>query len=760
MQRKEKYISLLWIYICHLTFIELKNFKIKSYLYKFFEMRLLLVIILLACVSLTEAQQLSVKSFRKLENDLSARGSEGRTDQNGDRCAIIKIVTTESGFDFDPDALGSMGSIQKKGEIWLYVPYGARRLTIRHAQLGMLRDYAYPERIEKAGVYELVLTTGRVETVVHEMVDMDYLVIRPDPAEAQVYIDEVYESGKGGVVQKFVSWGKHTYRVEHPLYHTEAGQVEVSSSGKKELAIKLRPAFGSVEINSFPESGAEVYIDGEQVGVTPYRGDRLKSGEHRIRVLQAMYQPSEKVVTVRDNETSVVSLELQPNFGLLTFTSDPSSEIWVNNELKGQGSWSGRLNAGNYLLEVRRERHRSVRQTLTVKAGEKRTVALDSPSPIYGMLNITSSPEDALIRLNGQEYGRTPALLRDILIGTYTLELKKEGGARVSQLITVDEGKVLPVHLTLSSSRSVTLQTDREGDILYVDEKRVGVSPQTLDLSYGIYTIRAERGELRMERQLEVTETGGESIVTLDFGLLLQIRWSSSVTPKQKEILRRLVGNMVKVNGGRFKMGGTSEQGNDVSDDEKPVHEVTLSDYYIGKYEVRQSEWEAVMGNNPSGFKGADLPVECVSWSDCHKFIQRLNALTGLGFKLPTEAQWEYAARGGRLSKGYKYSGSNDLEEVGWYASNSGGCAHPVAQKRPNELGLYDMSGNVWEWCEDWYGGYRVTSQSDPLGAASGSSRVSRGGSWGGGAGGCRVSIRYDDVPRSCNNCLGFRLVY
>jgi len=131
-------------------------------------MKFLLFVILVMSVSLAEAQQLSVKSFRKLENDLSARGSEGRTDQNGDRCAIIKIVTTESGFDFDPDALGSMGSIQKKGEIWLYVPYGARRLTIRHAQLGMLRDYAYPERIEKACVYELVLTTGRVRTVVEE----------------------------------------------------------------------------------------------------------------------------------------------------------------------------------------------------------------------------------------------------------------------------------------------------------------------------------------------------------------------------------------------------------------------------------------------------------------------------------------------------------------------------------------------------------------------------------------------------------------
>ena len=238
----------------------------------------------------------------------------------------------------------------------------------------------------------------------------------------------------------------------------------------------------------------------------------------------------------------------------------------------------------------------------------------------------------------------------------------------------------------------------------------------------------------------------------------LLINWSSSVTPKQKEVLSRLVGNMVQVKGGRFQMGGTPEQGSDAYNNEKPVHEVTLSDYYMGKYEVRQSEWEAVMGNNPSRFKGADLPVEQVSWEDCHEFIGRLNALTGLSFKLPTEAQWEYAARGGSLSKGYKFSGSNDLEEVGWYGSNSGNYTHRVGEKQPNELGLYDMSGNVWEWCEDKYGEYNITSQSDPLGAAKGSQWVYRGGCWCFEASYCRVSFRAHD-PGNRYYSVGLRLV-
>ena len=739
-------------------------------------MRTLFLSILLLLSGWVEAQQLSVKSFRKLENDLSARGSEGRTDQNGDKCAIIKVVTNEKGFVFEPDALGLVGSVGKTSEIWLYVPYGAKRLTIKHPELGMLRDYAYPERIEKACVYELVLTTGRVRTVVEEEIGGQWLVLTTEPEEAMVYIDEVYEAGESGRVQKFLPLGRHTYRVDYALYHPEAGQVELISGERTELKVRLRPAFGYVEVTSEPESGARVLIDGEEVGETPYRSDRLKSGEHRIEVLKAMYAPASQMVTVTDGHTLPVGMQLSANYGTLTFQTDASSEIWINNEKKGEGSWSGRLNAGIYILEVRRPFHRSVRQSLEVKAGDVRTLSLGSPEPIYGILNISSSPGDAEIWIDGRSYGTTPRILKDILIGEHTLELKKEGCARASQLINVEEGKILPVHLTLSSGCSVILQTDREGDILYVDGKRVGVSPQRLELSYGVHTIRAERGEQHTEKELEVTETGGESVVTLGFGLLSQIRWSSSVTPKQKEILSRLVGNMVKVDGGRFQMGATSEQGSDANSKEKPVHEVTLSDYYMGKYEVRQSEWEVVMGSNPSRFKGEDLPVEQVSWEDCHEFIGRLNALTGLNFKLPTEAQWEYAARGGRLSKGYKYSGSNNLGEVGWYWENSGDrvltgewkikkvdrnhCrTHRVGEKQPNELGLYDMSGNVYEWCEDWYGGYSVTSQRDPLGATSGSNRVYRGGGWISVAWYCRVSIRNSGVPGDRYNYLGFRLV-
>ena len=215
---------------------------------------------------------------------------------------------------------------------------------------------------------------------------------------------------------------------------------------------------------------------------------------------------------------------------------------------------------------------------------------------------------------------------------------------------------------------------------------------------------------------------------------------------------------MVPVEGGTFTMGATSEQGSDVSDDEKPAHQVTLSDYYIGQTEVTQALWKAVMGSNPSDSKGDNLPVEQVSWDDCQVFIQNLNQLTGKQFRLPTEAEWEYAARGGRKSRGYKYAGGNDIGLVAWYTGNSGNETHTVATKQANELGVYDMSGNVWEWCSDRYGDYQSSSQSDPQRPSLGSCRVNRGGSCYCNAGDCRVSYRFFGTPDFRYNDLGLRL--
>lgn len=227
------------------------------------------------------------------------------------------------------------------------------------------------------------------------------------------------------------------------------------------------------------------------------------------------------------------------------------------------------------------------------------------------------------------------------------------------------------------------------------------------------------------------------------------IRWASGVTDGQKNILRTLIGNMVYVEGGTFRMGSDDS---DAYSDEKPVHQESVGSFFINRYEVTQKEWQAVMNNNPSNFKGDNLPVECVSWDDCQKFIRKLNELTGLSFRLPTEPEWEYAAKGGTRSRNYKYSGSNSIGEVAWYDGNSGSKTHAVGTKSANELGLYDMSGNVWEWTASvWCSDYNS--------ARTGSIRVRRGGSWYSYAGYCRSSCRYYDAPDCRDSILGLRLV-
>ena len=210
---------------------------------------------------------------------------------------------------------------------------------------------------------------------------------------------------------------------------------------------------------------------------------------------------------------------------------------------------------------------------------------------------------------------------------------------------------------------------------------------------------------------------------------------------------------MIAVDGGTFEMGKSAD-GNNVT----PVHSVTLSSYSIGETEVTQALWKAVMGTNPSNNEGDNLPVEMVSWNDCQTFITMLNQLTGKTFRLPTEAEWEFAAKGGTKSKGYTYSGTNTIGDVAWYDDNSSSKTHPVATKQANELGIYDMNGNVWEWCQDWYGNYSSSAQTNPKGPSSGSGRVARGGGWFNFARYCRTANRLSHTPTHSDSFLGFRL--
>lgn len=332
-----------------------------------------------------------------------------------------------------------------------------------------------------------------------------------------------------------------------------------------------------------------------------------------------------------------------------------------------------------------------------------------------------------------------------------------------------EAGKVEP---TIASKAEVEEETARQGKG-NGKKNRIGVLVAVVMVVIVVLTTvgglvqqsnRREKAEREREQVAIAERARQDSIADAQAEMQRQAREAEARRRATSNRTIR-VGNvsfeMVYVQGGTFQMGATAEQGSDAYGDEKPVHSVTLSDFHIGKYEVTQGLWKEVMGENPSYNKAGDnYPVEMVSWEDCQRFIERLNSRTGLRFRLPTEAEWEYAARGGRKSRGYKYSGSTyDLGSVAWYEGNSGNRTHPVGQKQANELGLYDMSGNVYEWCYDWYGRYSSSSQRNPSGPASGANRVLRGGSYNHDARFCRVSYRNDFDPGNRRSIRGLRLV-
>ena len=421
---------------------------------KIFQRGLVFIFLIIFGLSGTglSAQNISVKSFRLLETDLTANTAGTlKKDQNNETAALIKVVTTETGFVFDGGMLGIVGTTQRAGEIWVYVPPKSRKITISHPQLGLLRDYFYPIPIEAGRTYEMVLATGRVTTVVQENAGGQYLVMKVSPSNAEVSIDEVPYEVENDEVTVFLKYGKHTYRVSAALHEPEAGQIDMGNT-KKEMAVTLRPAYGLLQIESDP-TGAEVYIDGdyESAGTTPFTSKRLVPGQHRLLFKRAEYKNHALDITVPgDGSTQPVRATLPPNFALTTITAAGNADIYVNDERKGNGRWSGRLTTGLYTIEARKASHYPTRQTVEITAGEPQHIDLPAPVPRYGSLNVSTRPSGATVAIDGVTLpGTTPNIYTDILIGDHTFTLTKPGCAPVEQRITVEEGQVLPLDFTL-----------------------------------------------------------------------------------------------------------------------------------------------------------------------------------------------------------------------------------------------------------------------------------------------------------------------
>ena len=464
------------------------------------------------------AQNISVKDFRLLETDLTANtAGTMKRDQNNEVAALIKIVTTETGFVFDGGMLGTVATVQKTGEIWLYVPQKARKITISHQQLGVLRDYYYPCTIEAGRTYEMILSTGKVTTIVQEDAGGQYVAMTLTPANAEVYIDDILTEVSGGTVSKLLKYGKHTYRITAPLYETEVGQFDISSHGRTDLKIALRPAYGQLQLTSTPP-GAEVYIDDDYkpAGTTPFTTERLPKGKHTLQFRLSSYKPLKQTVdVVGDASVQTISATLEPNFAEVSVQAPGNADIYINQELKGSGRWSGRLNTGLYTVEARKESHYPTRKTVDIRAGETTEILLEAPVPRYGSININTTPIGAKAYIDGELLGETPNIFRNILVGTRTLRVEKNGYVAETRAVTIEEGKVTPLDLTLQNGGSVTIHSHVPGTEVFVDGTHVGNAPCTYTAAAGRYTVTARARGYRDATRSVVIVAGQSNIETI-----------------------------------------------------------------------------------------------------------------------------------------------------------------------------------------------------------------------------------------------------
>ncbi len=493
---------------------------------------------------------------------------------------------------------------------------------------------------------------------------------------------------------------------------TDYGISGVESLSTYVLSITLPNVVGQMEDDgktyfciSVTPKNASLRVDGELVALDDGQWlDKLDRGVHSYKIEAAGYESKEKTFTLGTERMNVEEVLVSTMATLTVKCPTAGADIYINEKKYSSNStWTGTLVPRSYVIEARKEGYYTQQQSVELAAKQSRTVELPALIARVGQLDVAYKPLNSEVWIDGNKVGKSPDVFKNLIVGSHRVEIRKEGYQSETKTVTIVEG-------------------------------------QTASLS----------GSL-MANSKETFTVNGVSFT------------------------------MVRVEGGTFTMGATEDQGSEVLDREKPAHQVTLSTYSIGETEVTQELWEAIMGSNPSKFKGTKLPVEQVSWNDCQEFIKKLNDKTGKTFRLPTEAEWEFAARGGIKSKHFRFSGSNNIGEIAWYGVNSGdkelneedfgkkektgellgnnhNKPHPVAQKAPNELGLYDMTGNVDEMCNDWIGPFSQEPQTDPQGPSSGSSYVSRGGAWGDSMKILHISYRSSVGPDSKYLFQGFRL--
>lgn len=456
-----------------------------------------LLLLWVQILSIPLIAQLEIKegSFREVPGFVNINSDPNYQNDDNDLPFAVVKVRTENITDkqrrelrFESNMATGIVLEYHTGEVWVYLTAKyADYLKISHPDFSSI-EFTIPFDLQPKKGYEMALVYKPYVTPTPVKDVYNYLIVKANQPNATIYIDDEFV-GEQEAYKSFLAAEKHTWRIECELYHTESGVATIPDKEGENVTIEkvLRPAYGYINVTSSPESGAIVYIDGKKVGQTPFKTDKLASGEHKVRVMKEMFAPAEKTITVTDNNTTQASMSMTANFVNVIVNTDSEASIYIDNEKKGIGSWKGRLSEGNHTFEARKTSHKTSIENIQLVIGQDETIVIPNPTPIYGTIDVVSNPIGANIIIDGKNYGNTPRVLTNVLIGSHELKIEKANFAPLIKTIALSENnkliinEKLPLDYTAKSqklrnkilSKDTIIIKGRVDDVIYYPDIHV-----------------------------------------------------------------------------------------------------------------------------------------------------------------------------------------------------------------------------------------------------------------------------------------------
>ncbi|MBA4368032.1 MAG: hypothetical protein C0403_10405 [Desulfobacterium sp.] len=574
------------------------------------------------------------------------------------------------------------------------------------------------------------------------------------PEGAEVFLNGV-NKGLTPVVLNDIEEGEYDVSIRKEGFEPYTEKMLISSTETGEVTATLQPIYGALLVISEPP-GAEVYIDSIKSGITPVSLNQVAKGNHHIRVDKPGYETWTKNIAIVPGEQASLTAQLSDAMGNIHITSKPDDAVvFISGIENGKTPLILKVEKGVRPIEIQKPGYDTWKQNVKVMAGENIEIKAELTQS-RGVLQVNSQPSDADVFISGKNLGKTPLDVKEIQSGKITVEVRKKCYANSSQTVSIKSGILSKIDFPLKPDcGTVIVKSDPEDAKWYMDDAYIGNTPGTLEnIPAGKHNIKITKDQYLEWMATSAITPGKSQTITAKLNPILPdpgATWREPTTGME----------FVWIQNGCFNMGSLPDElGRE--DDEGPVHKVCVDGFWIGKYEVTQGQWKTVMGKNPSFFNRKErYPADSVSINDVQLFIQTLSSKSKgrFSFRLPSEAEWEYACKSGGQAE--RFAGGDRPNAVAWFKANSNRTTHSVGEKAPNNIDLYDMSGNLSEWVEDTYSAdaYKFHSEKNPIHTKSSPNRVIRGGNWSQDEKNCRSAERDFAPAEERKKTIGLRLV-